>query len=157
MKNKIKAMAAVLLLSLSLTGCGEDPELTQFKTEIEDFCTNISQLDTSINNIDAVSEGASQDLLRYLDQLDAEFQKLAAIDFPEEFDYLENLSDEASEYMTEAVSSYHNVYTSGSYDETKGEYAHENYSRAYKRVQVIITFLHGETPDDADLSIEYGN
>ena len=157
MKNKLQLIAAALVMGLSLTGCGEDPQLAQFKTEIEDFCTNISELDTSINKIDAASDTASEELLGYLDQLDVEFQKLAAIDFPEEFDYLENLSDEASEYMTEAVSSYHTVYSSGSYDETTADYAHENYSRAYKRVQVIITFLHGEKPEDADLTIEYGD
>lgn len=157
LKNKLQLIAAAFLVSLSLTGCGEDPELAQFKTEIEDFCTNISELDTSINNIDAASETASQELLGYLDQLDVEFQKLAAIDFPEEFDYLENLSDEASEYMTEAVSSYHTVYSSGAFDETDSDYAHENYSRAYRRVQVIITFLHGEKPEDVDLSVEYGD
>ena len=35
------------------------------------------------------------------------------------------------------------------------EYAKENYSRAYKRVQIIISFLHGEEPQDPDLTIEY--
>ena len=157
MKNKLQLIAATIFVSLSLAGCGEDPQLTQFKDEIETFCTNISNLDTSINSIDASSDTASEELLGYLDELDAEFQKLAAIDFPEEFDYLENLSDEASEYMTEAVSNYHTVYSGAAYDETTAAYAHENYSRAYKRVQVIITFLHGETPQDADLTIEYGD
>lgn len=157
LKKKLQLIAATIFVSLSLTGCGEDPQLTQFRDEIETFCTNISNLDTSINSIDASLDTASEELLGYLDELDVEFQKLAAIDFPEEFDYLENLSDEASEYMTEAVSNYHTVYSSAVFDETTAAYAHENYSRAYKRVQVIITFLHGETPEDADLTIEYGD
>lgn len=156
MKNRLITLAAILFVSLALTGCGKDPELTQFKTEIDEFCTNISELDTAINSIDAQSDTATEELLGYLDQLDEEFKVLATIDFPEEFDYLENLSDEASSYMTEAVASYHEAYSNGSFNEYTEEYAHENYSRAYKRVQIIITFLHGETPDDADLSIEYG-
>lgn len=155
MKNKIKILFSALFLSLSLAGCGEDQELTKFKSEIDTFCTNISELDTSINQIDASSDNATQQLLEYLDTLDSEFQVLATIDFPTEFDYLEDLAKEASEYMTEAVSSYHEAYSNGSYNEYTAEYAHENYSRAYKRVQIIITFLHGETPEDEDLTIQY--
>lgn len=159
MKNKIKSLMSVLLVSLLLTGCGEDPELTRFKDEIEQFCTNISELGTAIDSINVEEENsvenAKTELLGYLDQLDAEFQVLAAIDFPEEFDYLENLADEASEYMTTAAASYHDAYSNNSYNEYTAEYAHENYSRAYKRVQVIITCLHGEDPTDVDLNIEY--
>lgn len=154
-KHKIVLIMSLLLSGLLLSGCGEDSELKQFKADIDSFCTNISELDTSINNIDAESETASQELLGYLDQLDIEFENFATIDFPEEFDYLEHLSDEASDYMKEAVSSYHDAYSNGAYNEHTAEYAHENYSRAYRRVQIIITFLHGEEPEDADLNIEY--
>lgn len=155
MRKKALSLLSAFLISMTLTGCGEDPELAQFKDEIENFCTNISELDTSINSIDAASDTAAQELLGYLEQLDVEFQQLAAIDFPEEFDYLEELADDSSQYMTTAVSSYHEAYSNDSYNEYTAEYAHENYSRAYKRVQIIITFLHGEKPDDADLTIEY--
>lgn len=155
MKIKIRILFSVFLLCLVLTGCGEDPALTQFKTEIEAFCTNISELDTAINNIDATSDTASQDLLSNLDKLDLEFQQLAIIDFPTEFDYLEDLASQASEYMSVAVASYHEAYSNGSFNEYTEDYAHDNYVRAYKRVQYIIAFLHGETPQDDDLNIEY--
>lgn len=154
MKYKATALVMVLLVSLFMTGCGDDQELTRFKTEIETFCTNISALDTSINSIDTSSDTFNQELLGYLDELELEFQKLAAIDFPEEFDYLENLAAEANEYMEEAVASYHEAFTDNSYRENIAEYAFENYSRAYKRVQIIIIYLHGEEPGDSDLKIE---
>ena len=32
------------------------------------------------------------------------------------------------------------------------DYAKENYARAYKRIQIIITFLHGEQPEDVNLT-----
>ncbi len=153
MKTKITALAMGLLTALSLTACGSDPELTSFKTEIDDFCTAISEIDTSINTLDAESEDATTKLLGYLDDLDAEFQDFAELDFPEEFDYLESLADEAGEYMTEAVTHYHKAYSNDSYDEDTAEYAKENYARAYKRIQIIITFLHGEEPEDVDLII----
>ena len=156
MKSKVKTAFTALLAALAMTACGEDPVLAQFRKNMDDFCTKISEIDNSINSIDAQSEDAPEELLTYLDDLDIVFQSFARLDFPEEFDYLETLADESSEYMTEAVKSYHEAYSNGSYNEYIADYAGQNYSRAYKRVQIIITFLHGEEPDDADLTIEYG-
>lgn len=155
MKNKVLIVFAVFLISVLFSACGEDPALSQFRRSMDDFCTRISEIDTSINNINAEEEDASEELLTYLDDLDIVFQSFARLDFPEEFDYLENLADESSEYMTEAVKSYHDAFGLNSYNESMAEYARENYSRAYKRVQIIISFLHGEEPQDPDLTIEY--
>ena len=153
MKKHLTLLTAGILSATLFAGCGQDPALTRFRSEIEAFCTDISEIDTLINNIDAQTDGASAQLLGYLDDLDEEFQEFAEIDFPEEFDYLESLADEAGTYMTEAVENYHKVY-SGNYDTATAEYARENYSRAYKRIQIIITFLHGEEPENVDLSTD---
>lgn len=153
MKTKITAFALGLLITYFFTACGSDPELENFKTDIDNFCTSISEIDTSINNLDAEAEDATTKLLGYLDELDTEFQNFAELDFPEEFDYLESLADEAGDYMTEAVTHYHKAYSNDSYDENTAEYARQNYARAYKRIQIIITFLHGEEPEDVDLII----
>lgn len=153
MKKQLTLLTAGILSAMLFSGCGQDPALTRFMSEIEDFCTNISGIDTSINNIDVQDDNCVTQLLGYLDNLDEEFQEFAELDFPEEFDYLESVADEAGAYMSEAVESYHKVY-SGSYDATTAEYAKENYSRAYKRVQIIITFLHGEEPEDVDLATD---
>lgn len=155
MNRKILIIFSIVLAAVMLTACGEDTELTRFRKSIDDFCTKISEIDNSINQIDAQSDDATLQLLACLDDLDTAFQGFARLDFPEEFDYLENLADESSEYMTEAVKSYHDAYGGETYDESTAEYAKQNYSRAYKRIQIIISFLHGEEPTDADLSIEY--
>ena len=105
MKNKVLIVFAAFLISVLFSACGEDPALSQFRRSMDDFCTRISEIDTSINNINAEEEDASEELLTYLDDLDIVFQSFARLDFPEEFDYLENLADESSEYMTEAVKS----------------------------------------------------
>ena len=154
MSNKIRLIIAGFLVSVILTACGEDPELTQFRNSIESFCTEISKIDTAINSIDASSGDAVTELLSCLDDLDEAFQGFAKLDFPEEFDYLEAIADQAGDYMSTAVSSYHDAYGGEAYDEYTAAYASENYSRAYKRVQIIITFLHGEIPEDVDLQIE---
>ena len=151
MKKRIVLMLLLSALGLGITGCGQDKELDTFKTQISDFCESISQLDTDINNIDATDDNASTELLGYLDTMDQEFKELADISFPEEFDYLEGLSDEASEYMTEAASSYHKLYEEDAYSKQLEEYALENYKRAYKRVQIMLTYLQGKEPDDASI------
>lgn len=148
-KGNITAVA--LILSLILTGCGKDPELTRFKTNFENFCINISTLDTSINNINAESDTAITELLGYIDELENQFTLLANLDFPEEFDYLEELADQAGDYMKEAASSYHEAYANDTYDASVSEYAYKNYKRAYKRIQIILIYLHGEEPQDEDL------
>ena len=153
MKNKLITLSLGLLTAISLTACGSDPELAKFKTQKDTFCTTISEIDTSINNLDAESEYAINELLGYLDDLDDEFHEFAQVDFPDEFDYLESLADEASSYMTEAVKSYHDSYSNNSYNEYTAEYAQQNYARAYKRIQMIITFLHGEDPSEMGLSM----
>lgn len=152
LKKKLLAITAGILTALTLTACGKNPQLTQFKEEIDAFCTEISDIDTEINNVDAQSDNATEELLGYLDQLDASFKDFAALDFPTEFDYLESLADEASSYMTTAVESYHEAYSNGGYNQLTADYAKENYARAYKRIQIIITFLHGEQPEDVNLS-----
>lgn len=158
LNSKIRLAAAGLLMSVMLTACGRDPELTQFQLDVDAFCSDISEIDTAMNNVAPESENAINEVLSCLDKLDKRFQEFAALDFPAEFDHLENLADEASQYMTEAVSSYRDASTNDAYDEAQASsqyaYAKENYSRAYKRIQIIITLLHGENPKNVDLIIE---
>lgn len=152
MKYKFLSIIVTVILCVTFSACGKDPELTKFGKSVDKFCTTIQEIDSNINNIDPESEDAVDELLAQLDILDKEFKSFADLDFPEEFDYLEDIADESSEYMTTAVENYHIAYSNGSYNEYTAEYARENYSRAYKRIQIIVTFLHGETPDGVDLS-----
>lgn len=154
MKNKCYSVVAGLITVALLTGCGSDPELTQFKNDLDVFCGNVAELDASINNIDAQADNATTLALGYLDKLDKEFQNFAEMDFPEDYDYLEPVADEASTYMSEAVKSYHTLYESEVYDENTAAYARENSARAFKRVQIIIDVLQGEytTEETSDVS-----
>ncbi|MBE5865155.1 MAG: hypothetical protein E7292_02930 [Lachnospiraceae bacterium] len=162
MKNKkASLMAGILIVSALLTGCGADPEITQFKNDLDSFCEKVAELDEAINAIDAEDENATSLALGYLDKLDVEFQNFAEMDFPEEYDYLESLADEAGAYMTESVTSYHSLYESDEYDEDTATYARETSARAFKRVQVILDVLQGEytgedtssgNADDSDVS-----
>jgi len=159
----MKRIPLLLLSALLLTGCApkEDTEMLAFKDEINEFCDKIVEIDASINEITNESadgeglESAKRELLSCLDDLKDEFSVFASLDFPEEFDYLEAMSDEASEYMTEAVNYYHTIYEhQEKYNESMEEYANENYARAYKRIKVIVSLFRGETPDEEGLTIK---
>ncbi len=153
MKTKLRMLFTLFLTLILFTACGEDAEVTQFYKNIDDFCIKVSQIDTSINSIDATTDAdaAVSELLSCLDELDMVFRTFSTLSFPEEFDYMKNTAKEASDYMTTAVESYHEAFKGTSYDEAAAEYAKENYNRAYKRIQIIISLLHGETPQDKDL------
>lgn len=157
----MKRIVLLILTALLLTGCAQqDTETLQFVNDMNAFCDKIVEIDDAINDINNITsdeEGlaaAKEELLDCLDRLEDEFRKFANLDFPQEFDYLENMSDEASEYMTEAVESYHTLYgKADGYNVNMEEYANENYARAYKRVKVIVALLRGETPDEEGLTI----
>ncbi len=145
MRKKILLITACLVL---LCGCGENPIDAKFDNEINAFCESASAIGARINAIDVDAEESSiryatSDLLSCLDELEVEFRRFSNIDFPEEFDYLEAMADEAGQYMTEAAASYHKAYEDGYHREME-EYARENYTRACKRVQVILALLRGE-------------
>ena len=144
MKKKIILFLSVLALSVLLTGCGKDPKQSKFEQDIQTFCDEIAAIDANINNIDASSETATYELLAYLDQLDQSFQALAQMSIPEEYAYLEELTTDASSYMTTAVASYHDAFEGETYDTAVAEYARENYERAYKRITVMLKLLRGE-------------
>ncbi len=146
MKKKLLALGLTAVLSFSLSACGTtNPELSKFKTEIQTMCDNISALDNKINNIDPSSANATKDMLEYMDDLDMLFARFAEVDFPEEFDYLEPLTKEGSDYMKEAVKYYKDAFADGEYNQYSAEYAQANYERAYKRIKIIVSMVKGES------------
>ena len=56
MKSKVCMLLTAVFMVFLLTACGEDPEMIRFRKSIDDFCTKVSEIDTSINNIDPDSE-----------------------------------------------------------------------------------------------------
>lgn len=156
MKKKLAVLLCSAMCCLLLGGCGKDPKMEAFKDDINNFCNNLLRIHEEINEIDPEKENAPTELLAKLDELEGHFESFAADDFPEEFDYLEDLADEAYSYMSVAADSYHNVYDDDLfYDEAMEEYAHENYERAYKRIRIILSFIRGEEPEGDDIQIEY--
>lgn len=153
MKKKILALLLTTCFTLSVTGCGEDKELTEYKEKMETFFSEVEIIHNKMNTIDPENEDALDDLFECLDELDSQFTTMAAIDVPDEFSSLENLADEASENMSLAVENYHNAYSKDSYNEYTAATADEYYARANKRLQYMIDILHGKMPEGDDVII----
>ena len=162
----MKKIALALLICLTFTGCGQasepqrDPSLVQFEKDINTMCDSIASIDENINDIHFSYEDedgykdAKDNLIEQLNLLEQEFVKFGNMDFPADFDYLEEMADEASAYMTEAVNSYTLMYGDDAYTVNMEEYADENYARAYKRINIILALLRGETPEEEGLTIQ---
>ncbi len=150
LKKQHKVNMAVLLLSallLILTGCGKNAELENYKANMNQFFENIRIIDASINAIDANSETSTTELLSLLDSMDTSFAQMAALEVPDGFPGVAELADDASEYMTEAVSCYHQAYD-GEYDAAYEEAAYRNYEQANIRFQYIVSIIHGNIPEE---------
>lgn len=137
----------LFLMTFTLTGCGKNAELENYKANMNQFFENIRVIDSSMNAIDPNSETAVTELLSLLDTMNTSFEQMASLEVPDGFPGVEELADEASQYMAEAVSYYHQAYD-GEYDATMEDVARQNYERANVRFQYIVSILHGNIPEE---------
>ena len=107
----------------------------------------MAEFDENMNAIDIGQEDYVAQLLEYLDALDAEVAWMAELEVPEQFSVVDNLADEASENMSQAVSYFHMAYEGEEFSSNYEEAAREYYKRANVRIQYIIMLLHGEIPE----------
>lgn len=143
------AFLPFILLTFMLGGCGKNAELENYKANMNQFFENIRVIDSSINALaeNPDSETAVSDLLSLLDSMDTSFAQMASLEVPEGFPGVEELADEASQYMTEAVSYYHQAYD-GEYNANMEDVARQNYERANVRFQYIVSIIHGDIPEE---------
>lgn len=148
-KNKVYIAAmAMLLISFVLSACGRDESLDKYKSSMEQYYTNLANINYQMNSLDENSENSSVELLSLLDELDSLTSEMAELEVPKQFELCESLADEAAENMSSAVGLYHQLYSSDEYNESVAEGAYEYYERANKRIVYIKSILHGDTPDE---------
>ena len=149
MLKKYTLILALFLCMSMIAGCGEKEELTTFKEEMKDFYAEVSVIESSINAIDEQAEDAVSALLIQLEQMSTQFQQLAELEVPEEFISVEDLADDAADYMYEAVRLYGEAYEEDYVSDALIQAAAENYESAMKRVNYIAVLLQGEIPEGA--------
>ena len=148
----------VLLVSMFVfTGCGEKEELTVFENDMNNFYDEVSAIESAISQIDASSETAVDNLLVNMEEMAICFQTLANIEVPMEFISIEELADDASAYMDEAVRLYSEAYEEDYVSDALVQAATENYESAMKRINYIAVLLQGEIPEGATVVEGDGN
>lgn len=149
MKTSFTSIIMFFFLCLFvMTGCGnKDAELENYKANMNQFFENVRLFDSSINAIDPDSETAVSELLAWLDSMDTSFAQMASLEVPDGFPGVEELADEASSCMSEAVSYYHLAYE-GEYNASYEEAARQNYARANEMLQYIVSIFHGDIPEE---------
>lgn len=138
----------VLLLTLFLTGCGKDKAVETYRANMTQFFENVQTINDAINQLDPNDENVGDQLLPLLDSLDKSFSQMASLEVPDGFPGVADLATDASKYMTEAVSYYHQAYSGEEYDKTSADIAYQNYQFANKRLQYIVQILHGDIPEE---------
>lgn len=147
-KNTFSAKFILMILFfITLTGCGKNSEIEVYRMNMNQFFENIRIFDSSINAIDPDSESAVTELLSLLDSMNTSFSQMASLEVPDGFPGVEQLADEASSYMSEAVSYYHQAYEDG-YNASLEDVARQNYERANVRIQYILSIFHGDIPEE---------
>ena len=149
-KKKISLSTKLLLITLFLfavTGCGKNAELENYKANMNQFFENIRIFDSSINSIAPDSETAVSELLALLDSMNISFEQMASLEVPDGFPGVDDLADEASAYMSEAVSYFHQAYE-GEFDASLENIARQNYERANVRIQYIVSIFQGDIPEE---------
>lgn len=134
---------------LFFTGCGEREELTVFKENMNSFYEEVSAIESNIQNVDENSEDAVTTLLINMEQMAVQFQQLSELEVPTEFISVEDLADDAYEYMAEAVRLYEEAYEEDYVSDPLIQAASENYSSAMRRINYIALLLQGEIPEGA--------
>ena len=148
--NPQKLLIAAMIISVGcvLGGCGHDEALDEYKESMETYYEQIAAIDEGINSLDPSADPEGTQLLAYLDELDSVTAQMAELEVPTQFASVENLADEASENMTQAVQLYHQLYASEEYNEDLASGAYEYYERANMRIRYITDILHGDIPEE---------
>ena len=149
MLKRFTLLIALMMSMLLFTGCGEKEELTVYEENMKNFYAEISEIENAIAEIDESSENAVNTLLINMEEMAACFQTLANMEVPEEFISIEELADDASAYMDEAVRLYSEAYEEDYVSDALVQAATENYESAMKRINYIAVLLQGEIPEGA--------
>lgn len=159
MKNKLLLSILALVTAFSIIACGTATTTTvqtssQYKNQLNNFFDSVTKLDAEINALDPSDSDSFSELFVYLEELEEQFKYFAEIEVPSDYKVTESLADEAYDYMVQANEYFKMSFEDGAYNEYTYAAGLECYKRANKRVQYIISIIHGELPEDENVTFE---
>ncbi|MCD7806958.1 MAG: hypothetical protein LUH19_06405 [Lachnospiraceae bacterium] len=156
--SKLFIIILCILCAALFGGCATSGsvKIASFEAQISTVVDSIEEIDANMNAVDTASDSAGTQMLKYIKELSDAIDRLAAIEIPSsEYQYVNDLAVEAQEYIGEAVTLYSQILSSGAeYDPDIAEEAYQNYQKACRRVSIIVSLLHGNTPSDVEISYE---
>jgi len=146
---KYRIIVFFITFTLLFTGCGPKAEqVIAFQNELNTVISKIESIHTELESLDATNKNASTQALEALSNLKEAFDELASIDVKDEaYTFITDLAIEGSQYMEQAYKLFEEAYTAEHFDKETAELAYQYLERASKRINVIITMLHGEVPE----------
>lgn len=147
MKNRI--LFLLVAISLLLSGCASKSEqVLAFQNELNAVILKIENIHEELESLDVSSKDACGTALEALSNLKDAFTELSEIDVKdEEYSFITDLAVEGSQYMDQAYKLFEEAFTADKYDDDTADLAYQYLERASKRINVIITMLHGEVPE----------
>ncbi len=147
---KRKVLILFTLLTLLTTGCGaSSKEVLAFQNELDVVFSKMENIHNELESLDVSNKDASAQALEALSNLKTAFEELSAIDVKDdEYAFINDLAIEGSQFMDQAYNLFEDAFSGEEYDNETASLAYQYLERASKRVNVIITMLHGEVPDD---------
>ena len=147
MKHRI--IVLFITFALLFTGCGSSSEqVLAFQNELNAVVLKIENIHNELEALDPSSKDASAQALKALSNLKDAFDQLAEIEVKDEkYAFITDLAIEGGQYMEQANKLFKEAFTSERYDNDTATLAYQYLERASKRINVIITMLHGEVPE----------
>lgn len=147
--SKYMSAALCTVCTVGLCGCAksgteEEIKLADFSASMSKFSDYINSADEKLNNLDSSSPESVTQMLEILDDMNAEFEKFANIEVPDQYEGIESLADEASQHMNDAVNAFHSVYEAEEFNEYEAAVALQRYTWAMTRIEYIGYILSGD-------------
>ena len=129
--------AALLITTLSFTGCAGKANYNSYHKEVNALYEKIVSTDAIINNIDTTSETSVDEMFASLESLRITFDDFAKTDTPEEFKDCQYLAENAVKYIEIAEENFQNALDGEEYDDISFKEGISNYNEVIKCVNYM--------------------
>lgn len=134
-----------LSAGLMLSGCGSSSqsveELSSYRTEMEEFFTELESAQNAINGIDASDESAEEALYNAIDGMSTACTRISETEPPAGYESIQEAAAHAAMMMGQAASGFREAFDGESFDQNAYDAAMEYYKAAGNDIQLMIEAL----------------
>ena len=137
----ILMLVAVMTMSVIFAGCGkkagEELTVDEYKEKASVFYDKLQDYDKKITSIDSKDKGATEELLKVLDDMNADFQEFGALEPPKQIPEAKEHASNAANLMNTAVTYFHHALSDEETNTDALANARLNYSNAIIEVKNV--------------------